>query len=112
MSSVSIYYACLTNPRQLHSFSHDSLLKEGLHFPGIPFSYFWIPAWVKKKKKKQLVRGENINISINQSDLLKKKNLLFCNGEHSDSTSTKFIKCLAYTMVSQDGYDIDLGNTV
>ena len=73
MSSVSIYYACLTNPRQLHSFSHDSLLKEGLHFPGIPFSYFWIPAWVKKKKTKQLVRGENINISINQSDLLKKK---------------------------------------
>lgn len=27
-------------------------------------------------------------------------------------TPTKFIKCLAYTMVSQDGYDIDLGNTV
>lgn len=68
MSSVSIYYACLTNPRQLHSFSHDSLLKEGLHFLGILFSYFWIPARVKNKK--QLVRGENINISINQSDLL------------------------------------------
>lgn len=72
MSSVSIiYYACLTNPRQFHSFYHDSLLKEGLHFPGIPFSYFWIPATVKKKKK--LVWGENININTNQSDLLFKK---------------------------------------
>lgn len=111
MSSVSIYYACLTNPRQLHSFSHDSLLKEGLHFPGIPFSYFWIPAWVKKKKQNNLSEGRTLILVLTKVIYLK-KNLLFCNGEHSNSTLTKFIKCLAYTMVSQDGYDIDLGNTV
>ena len=73
MSSVSIYYACLTNPRQLHSFSHDSLLKEGLHFPGIPFSYFWIPAWVKKKKQNNLSEGRTLILVLTKVIYLKKK---------------------------------------
>lgn len=70
MSSVSIvYYPCLTNPRQIH-FVMILCSKKGSIFLVFLLAISGFQLWLKKKK---LVRGENINININQGDLLKTK---------------------------------------